>query len=97
MWVQIKRLYEFHGEVPIEMRILKLTEEVGEAAEALIGLRGLNARKGMCRTREDLLNELADVIITAAVTMSAVSEDGSDEARDYFERRLETVSGRAGL
>lgn len=97
MWAQIKRLYEFHGEVPIEMRILKLTEEVGEAAEALIGLRGLNARKGMCRTREDLLNELADVIVTAAVTMSAVSEDGAEEARDYFEQRLETVSGRAGL
>ena len=41
-------------------------EETGEAAEAFIGLRGFNARKGVCRTREDLLAELADVIITAA-------------------------------
>jgi len=52
MWDDIKRLHEFHGEVPVEIRLLKLTEEVGEAAEALIGMRG-NSRKG-CRTREDL-------------------------------------------
>jgi hypothetical protein len=41
MWDDIKRLHEFHGDVPVEIRILKLTEEVGEAAEALIGMRGI--------------------------------------------------------
>jgi NTP pyrophosphatase (non-canonical NTP hydrolase) len=41
MWDDIQRLHEFHGEVPVEIRILKLTEEVGEAAEALIGMRGI--------------------------------------------------------
>jgi len=46
MWDQVKRLHEYHGDVPVEMRLLKLTEEVGEAAEALIGVRGLNGRKG---------------------------------------------------
>lgn len=95
MWDDIKHLQELHGEVPAEVRILKLTEEVGEAAEALIGLRGLNARKGVCRTREDLLDELADVIITAAVTMSAISNGGAEEARDHLQRRLETVTTRA--
>ena len=30
MWDDIKRLHEFHGEVPVEVRILKLTEEVGD-------------------------------------------------------------------
>lgn len=49
MWDDVKRLHEFHGDVPVEVRILKLTEEVGEAAEAPIGVRGLNARKG-CAT-----------------------------------------------
>jgi NTP pyrophosphatase (non-canonical NTP hydrolase) len=34
-------LHEHHGEVPLEVRILKLTEEVGEVAEAFIGMRGL--------------------------------------------------------
>jgi hypothetical protein len=28
-------------DVPVEIRLLKLTEEVGEAAEALIGMQGL--------------------------------------------------------
>ena len=97
MWDDIGHLHEIHGDVPTEVRILKLTEEVGEAAEALIGLRGFNARKGVCRTREDLLDELADVIITAAVTMSAVIDGGSDQARIHFQRRLETISARAGL
>ncbi|SRR5712691_2517493 len=80
MWDQVKRLHEYHGDVPVEMRLLKLTEEVGEAAEALIGVRGLNGRKGACHTRDDLLDELADVIITAAVAMSAVTGGGVDEA-----------------
>jgi hypothetical protein len=34
MWDDIGRLHEYHGYVPVEMRVLKLTEEVGEAAEA---------------------------------------------------------------
>ena len=97
MWDDVKRLHEYHGDVPVEVRILKLTEEVGEAAEALIGVRGLNSRKGICRTREDLLDELTDVIITAAVAMSAVTDGGADEARSQFERRLGTVTARAGL
>jgi len=39
-----ERLHAHHGEVPVEIRLLKLTEEVGEAAEALIGMQGLNRR-----------------------------------------------------
>ncbi len=95
MWDQVKRLHEYHGDVPVEMRLLKLTEEVGEADEALIGVRGLNGRKGACHTRDDLLDELADVIITAAVAMSAVTGGGVDEARSHFDRRLEIVTARA--
>jgi len=95
MWDHVKLLHDYHGDVPIEVRILKLTEEVGEAAEALIGMRGLNARKGVCRSREDLLDELADVIITAAVAMSAVANGGADEAAGHLEQRLHTVTVRA--
>jgi NTP pyrophosphatase (non-canonical NTP hydrolase) len=94
MWEGIEHLHEHHGEVPLEVRILKLTEEVGEAAEALIGIRGLNSRKGICRTTDDLLDELADVIITAAVAMSAVTGEGARGARHHFERRLQTVAAR---
>jgi NTP pyrophosphatase (non-canonical NTP hydrolase) len=96
MWEQVRRLHDYHGDVSAEVRLLKLTEEVGEAAEALIGMRGLNSRKGICRTQDDLLAELADVIITAAVAMSGIAGD-VDEARSHLERRLAIVSGRAGL
>jgi NTP pyrophosphatase (non-canonical NTP hydrolase) len=81
----------------LEVRILKLTEEVGEVAEAFIGMRGLNSRKGVCRSREDLLDEIADVIITAAVAMSGVAHGGADEAAAHLERRLEVVTARAGV
>ena len=96
MWDEVGRLHAHHGDVPVEIRLLKLTEEVGEAAEAFIGVHGLNSRKGVCRSRDDLLDELADVIITAAVAMSGVTGD-VDEARSHLERRLATVSARVGL
>lgn len=54
-----------HAHVPVEIRLLKLTEEVGKAAEASIGVHGLNSRKGVRRSRDDLLAELDGVIITA--------------------------------
>jgi NTP pyrophosphatase (non-canonical NTP hydrolase) len=97
MWDRVKLLHDYHGDVPVEVRILKLTEEVGEAAEAFIGVHGLNARKGVCHSREDLLDELADVIITAAVAMSAVANGGADEAAGHLEQRLQTVTARAGV
>ena len=96
MWDQVGQLYAYHGDVPAEVRLLKLTEEVGEVADAFIGMQGLNGRKEVCRTREDLLDELADVIITAAVEMSGVTRD-VDEARSHLERRLVAVTERAGL
>lgn len=85
-----------HGEVSAEVGILKLTEEVGEGAEALIGMRGLNARKGVCRTQDDVLDELADVIITAAVAMADIC-GGADQGAKHLEQRLAVVLARAGL
>jgi len=96
MWEQVGRLHAHHGDVPVEIRLLKLTEEVGEAAEALIGMQGLNSRKGTCRSHNDLLDELADVIITAAVAMSGIAGDAG-QARGHLERRLTVVTKRAGL
>ena len=97
MWDRIHRLHEHHAEVAVEVRILKLTEEVGEAAEAFIGMKGLNSRKGVCRSRDDLLAELADVIITAAVAMAGVTGGDIGEAQRHLEQRLATITSRAGL
>jgi NTP pyrophosphatase (non-canonical NTP hydrolase) len=96
MWDQVGQLHAHHGDVSAEVRLLKLTEEVGEAAEAFIGMQGLNSRKGTCRSRDDLLAELADVIITAAIAMSGIAGD-VDEAASHLERRLAVVTERAGL
>jgi NTP pyrophosphatase (non-canonical NTP hydrolase) len=96
MWDQVGQLHAHHGDVPVEIRLLKLTEEAGEVAEAFLGVHGLNRRKGVCRSREDLLDELADVIITAAVAMSGITRD-VDESRSHFDRRLAAVTERAGL
>jgi hypothetical protein len=52
----------------------------------------LNARKGECRTHEDLLDGLADVMVTAAAAMSAIT-DGSAE---HLMRSLEVVTDRVG-
>jgi hypothetical protein len=49
MWDQVSQLHAYHGNVPVEIRLLKLTEEVGEVAEAFLGVHGLNKRKGVCR------------------------------------------------
>lgn len=95
MWEQVGRLHEHHGEVPAEMRLLKLTEEVGEAAEALIGMQGGNPRKPS-RSRDDLLDELSDVIIAGAIAMAGVAGDVK-QARGHLERRLAAVCERAGL
>jgi hypothetical protein len=96
MWDEAGRLTEYLGEVPVEAQLLKLSEEVGEVAEAYIGMRGLNPRKGVSHTEADLLGELADVIITAAVAITRVT-GSPDAARAAFEAHLASVITRAGL
>ncbi|WP_157407306.1 MazG-like family protein [Actinomadura atramentaria] len=74
--------------------ILKIGEEYGEAIEAHFGERGLNPRKGICHSQEDVLNELADVILTAAVAMVGVANGDVSAAKKLFEKRLRYVTER---
>lgn len=53
----------------LTMQILKLQEEAGEVAAAWIGMTGQNPRKGITHCLDDVLNELADVAITAMVAI----------------------------
>jgi NTP pyrophosphatase (non-canonical NTP hydrolase) len=57
------------------LRILKVCEEAGEAAQAWIGYTGQNPRKGQSHTKEDVCQELADVIITALVALESISQN----------------------
>ncbi|MEU9786141.1 hypothetical protein AB0H92_35200 [Streptomyces phaeochromogenes] len=59
------------GEHESAMRLMKVTEEAGEAAAAYIGTTGQNPRKGTTHTRADVADELCDVIIAAAVALHA--------------------------
>ena len=96
MWDEAGRLTEWLGEVPVEAQLLKLSEDVGEVAEAYLGLTGLNPRKGVTHTRDDLVNEVADVIITAAVAIVRLTGEPR-AARAAFNAHLASVLTRAGL
>lgn len=50
-------------------RLIKLQEEAGEVAAAVIGFTGANARKGYSHNEEAVAKELADVVITAMVAL----------------------------
>lgn len=59
----------------VPLRVLKVAEEAGEAAAALIGVTGQNPRKGRSHTEADLAAELCDVITAAAVALASVVAD----------------------
>lgn len=78
------------------MRVLKLVEEAGEAAAAYIGMVGQNPRKGVTHNLVNLLEELADVAITAMCAMQHFTHD-IDGTRQLIEEKLENAVERAGL
>lgn len=75
------------------LRILKLSEEVGEVAEAVIGATGGNPRKGTGHTWDDVRSELCDVVVTGMVALRTLTPDASD----VFAAHLLGVARRAGL
>ena len=96
MWDEAGRLADWLGEAPVEAQLLKLSEEVGEVAAAYLGVTGLNPRKGVTHTTDDLVNEVADVIISACVAIVRLTGD-QRSARAAFEAHLGRVLARAGL
>lgn len=63
------------GNAELAARILKVTEEAGEAAAAWIGLTGQNPRKGITHTRDDVAGELADMAMAALVAIASLGAD----------------------
>ncbi|MFF8472295.1 MazG-like family protein [Streptomyces sp. NPDC015414] len=78
------------GPEGVLLRILKLSEEVGEVAEAVIGATGQNPRKGVTHTWDDVQSELCDVAITALIALRTLTP----QAREVFERHLTRVRER---
>ena len=96
----VRWLDAHHGNGPQQqtMRILKVTEEAGEAARAWIGVQGQNPRKGVTHTPREVADELADVALCAFV---AIREPGLrpgggavGQARRKVLARMEAQEGR---
>jgi NTP pyrophosphatase (non-canonical NTP hydrolase) len=56
-------------------RVAKVTEEAGEAIDALIGITGQNPRKGHYGTEADLHDELLDVALTGLYALQHFTKD----------------------
>jgi hypothetical protein len=97
-WDTVKLLVDWLDEasaLPPEterlLRVMKLSEEVGETTQALFGVLGQNPRKGVTHTWRDVEAELCDVILTAMVALTTINAD----ARKIFAERLDHVAGRS--
>ncbi|MEU3981769.1 MazG-like family protein [Streptomyces sp. NPDC026672] len=98
LWGSIDELWTWldanrrHGDPEaVLLRILKLQEEVGEVAQAVIGATGQNPRKGVTHGWDDVRAELCDVAITALVALRSLTPD----AREVFTGRLARVRTRS--
>jgi hypothetical protein len=78
------------------MRVLKLTEEAGEAAAAYIGMVGQNPRKGVTHSLDDLLGELADVALTALCAMQHFTRDDA-VTRAVLAAKVQRIVTRSGI
>lgn len=70
----------------LPLRVLKVAEEAGEAAAALIGVQGQNPRKGTSHTTADLAAELCDVIMAASVALATVVPDAEETLNEHVGR-----------
>ncbi|MET9952815.1 MULTISPECIES: MazG-like family protein [Streptomyces] len=73
------------------LQVLKLSEEVGESAQAVIGAWATNPRKGQSHTWEHVQEEVADTAITSLVTLHRML---GDEAPAFFEALLARKAAR---
>jgi NTP pyrophosphatase (non-canonical NTP hydrolase) len=91
LWAWLDEHATHEGAEGVLLRILKLSEEVGEVAQAVIGATGHNPRKGTTHTWDDVQAELCDVAITALVALRTLTP----QAQEVFTRHLSRVTRRS--
>ncbi|MFD5658322.1 MazG-like family protein [Streptomyces hirsutus] len=98
LWDSVDGLHAWldaHGAVDgreaLLLRVLKLSEEVGEVAQAVIGATGQNPRKGTTHSWDDVGAELCDVALTALVALRSLTPD----AGEVFTRHVAKVAARS--
>ncbi|MEU1850636.1 MazG-like family protein [Streptomyces sp. NPDC019990] len=101
-WTTIARLatrLEEHSALPREQRILlqllKIQEEAGEVAEAVIGAMGQNPRKGHSHTWDEVEAEICDVIVTGMVALMRMNPEAPDVFAQHVERIRERDLGES--
>jgi NTP pyrophosphatase (non-canonical NTP hydrolase) len=71
------------------LRLLKLAEEVGEVSQAYINYQGQNPRKAHTPgSREDVADELVDVVVTALTALYSFTDDPPALVADKLDRIL---------
>ncbi|MFG2865477.1 MazG-like family protein [Streptomyces sioyaensis] len=90
----LARRLEDHSTLPREQRILlqllKIQEEAGEVAEAVIGAMGQNPRKGHSHTWENVESEVCDVIVTGMVALTRMNP----KAPEVFAQHMKRIAAR---
>ncbi|MFJ8928069.1 MazG-like family protein [Streptomyces sp. NPDC102364] len=77
------------------LRMLKLSEEVGEVSQAVIGTVGQNPRKGVSHSWGDVESELCDVVVTALVALGTLTPDPRGALRAHVAAVAERSLGRS--
>lgn len=93
----VARLNEVNGTGEHEraMRLLKILEEAGEAAQAYAGTTGQNPRKGVSHSRSDVADELCDVIVAAMVALHDHTDDPAATFGRVLAHRAARILGEA--
>jgi NTP pyrophosphatase (non-canonical NTP hydrolase) len=97
LWAWLETDQPVSGREGLLLRMLKLSEEVGEVSEAVIGAIGQNPRKGVSHTWEDVQGELCDVVITALVALRTLTPDTREVFHHHLARVTERSLGRGAL
>ncbi|MFE2263918.1 MazG-like family protein [Streptomyces griseosporeus] len=90
LWASLEARQPIGGREGLLLAVLKLSEEVGETAQAVIGATGQNPRKGTTHSWDDVQAELCDVVFTALIALRTLTPD----AREVFARHLDRVARR---
>lgn len=73
----------------ITLRVLKVGEEFGEAAQARIGMLAQNPRKGASHTAQEVAAELCDTVLAAFVALESLTDDSEGVFNSYILDRFD--------
>lgn len=79
-------------ELTVERALIKAVEEIGEAADALIGVEGWNPRKGVYSSHSELGSELLDVALTALIAWTKLAPPEDEDPDGFRESQMPLVA-----